>query len=106
MSLPRNNHTVCLNPTKINPETSSDDKRKLTASHDKSHRLKACLNIQNSSDGSAHPFQGASQPKPRSIAGHLNMTDSYLNTLFTENLLLNDNTENDIEESNLPNLMD
>ena len=34
------------------------------------------------------------------------MTASYLNTLFTENLHLNDNTENDIEESNLPNLMD
>ena len=34
------------------------------------------------------------------------MTASYLSTLFTENLHLNDNTENDIEESNLPNLMD
>ena len=34
------------------------------------------------------------------------MTASYLNTRFTENLHLNDNTENDIEESNLPNLID
>ena len=51
-------------------------------------------------------FQGASQPKPCGIAGHSNMTASYLNTLFTENLLLNDTTENDIEESNLPNPMD
>ena len=106
MSLPQSNHTACLNPTKINPETSSYDKRKLTVSHDESPLLKACLNPQNSSDGSAHPLQGASQPKPRGIAGHSNMTASYLNTLFTENLHLNDNTENDIEENNLPNLMD
>ena len=34
------------------------------------------------------------------------MTASYLNTRFTENLHLNDNTENDLEKSNLPNLMD
>ena len=52
------------------------------------------------------PLQGASQPKPCRIARHSNMTASYFNTLFTENLHLNDNTENDIEESNLPNLMD
>ena len=106
MSLPQSNHTACLNPTKINPETSSYDKRKLIVSHDESPLLKACLNPQNSSDGSAHPLQGASQPKPRGIAGHSNMTASYLNTLFTENLHLNENTENDIEENNLPNLMD
>ena len=106
MSLPQNSHTACRNPTKINPETSSNDKRKLTVSHDKSPQLKACLNPQNNSDGSAHPLQGVSQPKPRGIAGHSNMTASYLNTHFTENLFLNDNTENDLEESNLPNLMD
>ena len=108
MSLSRNKHTACLNPTKIDPETSSYNKRKLTTgtSHGKSHQLKACLNLHNISDDSAHHLQGVSQPKPHSIADHSNLTASYLNTLVTENLHLNDNTKNDFEESNLPNLMD
>ena len=42
----------------------------------------------------------------RSFTGFAGKLPSSLNTLFTENLHLNNNTENDIEESNLPNLTD